>query len=129
MKKKGKQILILDDAATVRLFERTILDSAGFTVEEAVNGIEALEKIEIKGPYDLYLVDINMPQMDGYSFLEELRSKNIDQAPAIMVSTESEEYDRDHAYQVGANYYLTKPIKPETLLRYCRILLGIGGDK
>jgi len=128
MNKKEKRILIVDDAATVRLFERTILEEAGFKVEEALNGMEALEKIEINGPYGLYIVDINMPQMDGYTFLEELRSKDIDQAPALMVSTESEECDRDRAYRSGANYYLTKPIKPDILLAYCRVLLGIGGE-
>ncbi len=129
MKPTETRILIVDDAATVRLFERTILEKAGYHVDEAINGIEALEKIELNGPYDLYLVDINMPQMDGYSFLEEMRSLGIEQSPAIMVSTESEKYDKERAYRSGANYYITKPIKPETLLKYIQIFLGIGGTK
>ncbi len=129
MKQKEKRILILDDAATVRLFERTILSEAGFHVDEAINGSEAIEKILLNGHYDLYLVDINMPKMDGYSFMKELRSMEIDQAPALMVSTESEEFDREQAFRAGANYYLTKPIKPEVLLTYVRILLGIGGTR
>ena len=122
----SKRILVIDDAATVRLFHRSILEKAGFEVDEAVNGIEALEKILSSDPYDLYLVDINMPKMDGYVFLKELRSRKIFQSPAIMISTEEREWDKEKAYQMGANHYLTKPVKPETLLLYVSILLGQG---
>ena len=87
-----KRILIVDDAATVRMYHRSILESAGYTVEEAWNGIEALEKA-LESPFDLYLVDINMPKLDGYGFLRELRQQQIRQQPAIMVSTEAEERD------------------------------------
>ena len=59
-----KRILVIDDAATVRLYHREILENAGFDVAEAINGVEALEKIE-EAPFDLYLVDINMPKLDG----------------------------------------------------------------
>ncbi|MEK9711506.1 MAG: response regulator, partial [Thalassolituus sp.] len=58
-----KQILIVDDASTVRMYHRNILESAGYTVDEAVNGIEALEKA-LEHTFDLYIVDINMPKMD-----------------------------------------------------------------
>jgi two-component system chemotaxis response regulator CheY len=118
-----KRILIVDDAATVRLYHRNILESAGYAVEEAVNGIEALEKT-LQRPFDLYIVDINMPKLDGYGFLKELRGQEFEQAPAIMVSTEAEEKDRSKAYAAGANLYFVKPVKPETLLAYTRLLLG-----
>jgi len=117
------RILIVDDAATVRLYHRNILESAGYAVEEAVNGIEALEKA-LQTPFDLYVVDINMPKLDGYGFLKEIRSQDIVQAPAIMVSTEAEEKDRNKAYAVGANLYLIKPVKPEVMLAYARLLIG-----
>jgi two-component system chemotaxis response regulator CheY len=118
-----KRILIVDDAATVRLYHRNILESAGYAVEEAVNGIEALEKA-LQTPFDLYVVDINMPKLDGYGFLKEIRSQDVVQAPAIMVSTEAEEKDRSKAYAAGANLYLIKPVKPEALLAYTRLLIG-----
>lgn len=120
-----KQILIVDDAATVRMYHRNIFESAGFAVEEAVNGIEALEKA-LQRPFDLYVVDINMPKLDGYGFLKELRSLDMIQAPALMVSTEAEPSDRYKAYSAGANLYLIKPAKPEELLTYVRLLLGEG---
>jgi len=119
-----KRILIVDDAATVRMYHKSILQKAGYFVDEAINGIEAMEKIMKTFHFDLYLVDVNMPKQDGYSFLRELRRQEIPQTPAVMISTESEEMDKEHAYKAGANFYLVKPIKPEELLGYCRLLLG-----
>jgi len=121
------RILIVEDAATVRLYHRQILESAGYSVAEAINGIEALEK-SLVAPFDLYVVDVNMPKLDGYGFLHELRAQAIVQAPAIMVSTEAGPDDRTRAYAAGANAYLVKPVKPEQLRTYAKLLLGgIGG--
>ena len=118
-----KRILIVDDAATVRMYHRSILEPAGYTVEEAWNGIEALEKA-LESPFDLYLVDINMPKLDGYGFLRELRQQQIAQQPAIMVSTEAEARDEKAAYQSGANSYFIKPVRQAQLLSDVRLLLG-----
>jgi two-component system chemotaxis response regulator CheY len=118
-----RRVLIIDDAATVRMYHRTTLEAEGFHVEEAVNGIEALEKV-LTEPFDLYIVDVNMPKLDGYGFLRELRSRDVPQAPAIIVSTEAEAQDQDMAYAAGANFYLTKPVKPDQLVLHARLLLG-----
>mgnify|MGYP003382625047 FL=1 len=118
-----KRILIVDDAATVRLFHRQILEAAAYAVDEAVNGIEALEKA-LQSPFDLYVVDVNMPKLDGYGFLRELRGRDIPQVPAIMVSTEAAADDQKLAYASGANAYLIKPSKPEQLLLHVRLLIG-----
>ncbi len=126
---ENKRILIVDDAATVRMYHRSILENAGYEVDEAVNGLEAMEKVLGNKPYDLYLVDINMPKLDGYGFLKELRTEDIPQAPAVMISTEAQEKDRISAFEAGANFYLVKPIDPETLSSYCSILLFNGEDK
>ena len=117
------RILIVDDAATVRMYHRNLLEAAGYSVEEAVNGIEALEK-SLQSPFDLYVVDINMPKLDGYGFLRELRAQDIFQAPAIMVSTEAESNDHSRAYSSGANDYLVKPVKPNQLLMHVKLLVG-----
>ncbi|MBV5330575.1 MAG: response regulator [Chlorobium sp.] len=118
-----KRILIIDDAATVRLYHRMILEEAGYQVDEAINGIEAMEK-SLQESFDLYIVDINMPKQDGYGFLSELRGRDLPQAPALMISTESASNDRKRAYIAGANLYLVKPVKPRELLINCRLLLG-----
>ncbi len=123
-----KRILVIDDAATVRMYHRSILEDAGYEVTEAMNGLEALEKtLATKEAFDLYLVDINMPKMDGYSFLRELRQQPIRQTPAIIVSTEEQSRDKVCAFEAGANFYLVKPIKPGDLLAYVRLLLARGG--
>jgi two-component system, chemotaxis family, chemotaxis protein CheY len=123
-----KHILVVDDAATVRLYHRGILEAAGFTVQEAVNGAEALEKalafVTVR-PFDLYVVDVNMPIMDGYTFLLALRNADVPQAPALMASTEAQEGDRTRAFASGANAYAVKPLRPEQLLREARLLLGV----
>jgi two-component system chemotaxis response regulator CheY len=123
---RPKRILVVDDAATVRMYHRSILEGAGFEVTEAINGIEAMEKT-LTEPFDLYLVDVNMPKQDGYGFLRELRSQDMPQAPAVMISTEAQAQDKRRAWEAGANFYLTKPIKPDALLAYVRLLLGQGG--
>jgi two-component system chemotaxis response regulator CheY len=119
----AKRILIIDDAATVRMYHRGIVESAGYAVEEAMNGIEALEKA-LRAPFDLYVVDVNMPKLNGYGFLSELRQQEIPQQPAIMVSTEAEPGDEAAAYRAGANGYLIKPVQPARLLMYTRLMLG-----
>jgi two-component system chemotaxis response regulator CheY len=118
-----KRVLIVDDAATVRMYHRDILEKAGFAVETAMNGIEALEKA-LQEPFDLYMVDVNMPKLDGTGFLKRLRCEDIPQSPAIMISTEAEFADASSAFAAGANDYLVKPVKPSQLLAHVRILLG-----
>ena len=119
-----KRILIVDDAATVRMYYRLILEEAGYLVVEAVNGIEAMEK-SLQDSFDLYIVDVNMPKQDGYGFLRDLRGREeLLQVPALMVSTEAASNDKKRAYVAGANLYLVKPVKPEELLVNCRLLLG-----
>jgi two-component system chemotaxis response regulator CheY len=120
-----KRVLIVDDAATVRMYYRMALAAAEIEIAEAVNGIEALEKALLT-PFDLYIVDVNMPKLDGLGFLRELRSRDLPQAPAIMITTEAQRHDRTAAYAAGANLFLTKPVKPDQLLSQVRLLLGEG---
>lgn len=119
-----KRVLIVDDAATIRQYHRQVLESAGYRVEEAVNGIEALEKA-LQSPADLMLVDINMPRMDGYSLLAELRKDaQLAAMPVIVISTEAPERHARQAAEHGANLCLHKPVAPDTLLLYASMLTG-----
>ncbi len=121
-----KTILVIDDASLVRLYYRTALEGAGFQVQEAMNGVEALEKL-LSFPVDLLIVDINMPQMDGLTFLEAVRRKNRELAsiPALVTSTESAETDFAAARAAGANYYLVKPIDQAQLVLFAGMLCGV----
>lgn len=119
-----KRILVVDDAATVRMFHRQILEAEGLSVEEAVNGIEALEKA-LGADFDLYLVDINMPRMNGYALVSQLRANaQIRQVPVVMISTEAERSDATQAYLNGANFYIVKPCPPRRLASCVRLMLG-----
>ncbi len=122
------QILVVDDAATVRMYHRKMLGDAGWQIEEAVNGVEALEKVmnqPKERPFDLYVVDINMPKMDGYAFVRELRRMaQVPQAPVLMVSTEAQAHDASAAQDAGANCYLVKPARPAELVLTAALLLG-----
>ncbi|MEA3554767.1 MAG: response regulator [Campylobacterota bacterium] len=116
-----KKILVVDDSVTVRMYHRQILENADYEVDEAENGMEALEKIS-ECKYDMYLVDINMPILDGYSFLKRFRENDGFDAPIIMVSTEAEENDKLLAYEYGANLYQVKPVGTDELVISANLL-------
>lgn len=120
-----KTILVIDDAALVRVYYRSILEGAGFRVEQALNGLEALETL-LATAVDLLVVDINMPQMDGLTFLRTVRQSEGPTAsiPALVISTESATADFAAARAAGANYYLVKPVERERLVEFARMLCG-----
>jgi two-component system chemotaxis response regulator CheY len=122
------QILVVDDATTVRLYHRKVLTDAGWSVEEAVNGVDALEKVVSRpndASFQLYVVDVNMPRMDGYAFVRELRRMALRlHAPVLMVSTQSRPSDAFAARDAGANAYLVKPADPTDLTLTVALLLG-----
>ncbi|MDQ7033145.1 MAG: response regulator [Desulfonauticus sp.] len=118
-----KKVLIVDDAQTVRKFERMMIEEMGYVAEEAINGLDGLEKL-YNEKFDLALVDINMPKMDGYEFTRQVRQdKEFGDLPIVIISTESKETDKKKAYEAGANYFIVKPIKPETLKSLLKIFL------
>jgi two-component system, chemotaxis family, chemotaxis protein CheY len=119
------RILIVDDSSLVRLYYRDTLEKAGFEVEQAINGIEAMEKL-LTQTYDLAIVDINMPRMDGISFVRSLRRGPPDVAslPALMITTEAGQQDIVDARAAGANFYLVKPVSEAELLRHVAVLTG-----
>ncbi|MCP5158983.1 MAG: response regulator [Gammaproteobacteria bacterium] len=119
-----KRVLVIDDATTVRMYYRQVLEAQGFAVEEAANGYEGLEKALMES-FDLYIVDINMPKMDGYTLLRSIRQEPaICATPAIMISTEGQVQDANAAYAAGANLYFNKPVKPDVLALTVRMLTG-----
>lgn len=126
MSTSRKSVLVVDDAALVRGYYRSILERAGFQVEEALNGLEALERL-LTQPVDLVILDINMPQMDGVSFLGVLRQKALPlgSIPVLVTSTESAAVDFQAVRAAGANYYLPKPVVPERLAELASIMCGV----
>ncbi|WPC72647.1 response regulator [Vibrio porteresiae] len=119
-----KKVMVVDDASTVRMYHKALLDEIGAFVIEAANGVEALERA-LEQPVDLFLVDINMPKMDGFTLVKELRSReNLADIPVIMISTEAQENDQIKSIDVGVNLYLVKPVNPEELQQTVTLMFG-----
>jgi two-component system, chemotaxis family, chemotaxis protein CheY len=127
VKTDHKTILIVDDASLVRMYYRSILQPVGFKVIEALNGLEALEAV-LSTQVDMLIVDVNMPQMDGLTFVKTLRQKELPlgSLPVLITSTEAAQADFDAARAVGANFYLVKPIEPEILVDFAAMFCGIA---
>ncbi len=118
-----RTILIVDDSEFVRNYHAYVLEQAEFQVITAVDGSDGLEKLYSK-PCDLVLTDINMNNMDGYEFIRRVRADTqFRSLPIIIVSTESEGKDKTKGFEAGANLYLVKPCRPETMLENIRMIL------
>ena len=108
------RIMLVDDSRTMRNVQKNILGQIGYTnVVEAENGLDALTRCNAEAP-DLILLDWNMPQMDGLTFLQEFRKKN-KSVPVIMVTTEAERARVIEAIKAGVNNYVVKPFTPDVL--------------
>jgi two-component system, chemotaxis family, chemotaxis protein CheY len=119
-----RRVLVVDDGITMRLFYRSVLEAAGFAVEEAINGVEGYEKA-LTQPFDLMIVDVNMPKMDGYSMLRAIRGvSSVESIPAVTISTEAGDRDAVRAYEAGANFYMVKPVAPDALIDVARLMTG-----
>lgn len=106
-------LLIVDDEARIRDLIRKYATFEDYNVEEASNGMEAIEKCRQKN-YDLIIMDVMMPELDGFSACREIRRKS--QVPVIMLSARGEEYDRIHGFELGIDDYVVKPFSPRELM-------------
>jgi len=108
------KVLLVDDSKTMRNIQKGILTQLGYTeLEEAADGLDALSKIGAFSP-DLLLVDWNMPNMDGLTFVKKYRASG-GTSPIIMVTTEAEKIRVVEAIKAGVNNYVVKPFTPDVL--------------
>lgn len=114
-------ILVVDDDKNTRLFFKAVLEGAGYTVFTSSNGLEALDAMD-KTHIDLVVLDIMMPQMDGYEFTKTLRDSN-NSLPILMVSAKQLPADKHKGFIVGTDDYMTKPIDEEEMLYRIKALL------
>jgi two-component system chemotaxis response regulator CheY len=127
------RILVVEDSASTRAFVRTTLESeagvAGVEVSEATSGFDALRLLP-RGPYDLVITDINMPDINGLELVQFMRkSEQHKHTPILLISTQSSERDRQRGLKLGANGYLAKPFgAPALIADVARLLAGRGGD-
>lgn len=108
------KIMLVDDSRTMRNIQKSVLAQIGHTdIVEASDGVDALSKVQADTP-DLILLDWNMPNMDGLSFLKSFRERDR-KTPVIMVTTEAEKARVIEAIKAGVNNYVIKPFTPDIL--------------
>ena len=120
MTHEGKKVLVVDDEDILRMLLTDTLEFEGFQVEEAEDGVEALEKIQ-SNQYDAILLDYMMPRMTGLELLERLQPLEL-ATPIIMLTAKAQQADQDAALAKGASYFMPKPFSPNELVKLVKSL-------
>ncbi len=117
------KLLIVDDEVNIRAVVREYAEFEDYEVDEAENGMEAVEKCR-QNDYDLIIMDVMMPKLDGYSASKEIKKhKN---TPIIMLSARGEEYDKLFGFEIGVDDYVVKPFSPKELMARVKAVLKRG---
>ncbi len=117
-----KTIFIIDDSATMLMSVKSTLEIAGFKVETAADGEQAMAKINKGLKPDLVITDINMPKMDGIELIRQAR-KVLRFTPILTLTTESQQAKRDEAKKLGASGWLVKPVAGADLVKVIKQVL------
>lgn len=115
------KILVVDDEEKIRLIIRKYAEYDKIKVDEAKDGFEALEMVKAVD-YDLVILDIMMPEMDGFEVCKEI--KKIKSIPIIMLSARGEEYDKLHGFELGIDDYVVKPFSPKELMMRAKVVMN-----
>lgn len=114
-----KNILIVDDEKNIRQVVREYCEFSGYNCDEASDGMEAIDKAN-KNDYDVIIMDIMMPRLDGYSACKEIKkTKDI---PVIMLSARGEEFDKLFGFEIGIDDYIVKPFSPKELMARINVI-------
>jgi CheY-like chemotaxis protein len=116
------RVLVVDDSASIRLLIRTNLELAGFEVEEAVDGIDAIERLQAADRLpDVITVDVMMPRQDGIATVTAIRKDpRMAEVAIVMVSTQNHPHDIQRGMDAGVDAYVTKPFDPDVLVATVR---------
>lgn len=106
-------LLVVDDESSIRNLIKKYAQFEGYEVDEADNGMTAVEMVRAK-EYQLVILDVMMPELDGFSTCREIR--RFSEVPVMMLSARGEEYDRIHGFELGVDDYVVKPFSPRELL-------------
>lgn len=117
----SQKILIVDDEKPIVTLLKYNLEKAGYTTEEAYDGVEAVKKGETN-QYDLIVLDLMLPEMDGIEVCKHLRNNKID-TPILMLTAKDEEFDKVLGLELGADDYLTKPFSPKEVIARIKAIL------
>lgn len=115
------RILVVDDEKKIREVIKTYAEFEGHEVVEAVDGIDAIEKVK-ENDFDVIVMDIMMPRLDGFSSYKEI--KIIKDIPVLMLSARGEEYDKLFGFEIGIDDYVTKPFSPKELMARLNVIVN-----
>jgi len=119
-----RKVLIVDDEEVIRKFLRIHLDKLGYEVKEAADGEQAIEELG-KDDFDLLICDILMPKKDGWEVIKEVKSNSkTKHLPVIVLTAKNEDSDMFKGYDLGANYYMTKPFTKAQLIYGLRLMFN-----
>ena len=110
----SKTVLTVDDSRTMRDMLMLALKDAGYRVVQAEDGVHGLEVLQAESP-DIVITDINMPRMDGFGLIAEVRGQGRRSLPILMLTTESSDEKKQRARDAGATGWIVKPFHPEKL--------------
>jgi DNA-binding response OmpR family regulator len=120
----SRKILIVDDEEVIRKFLRVHLTKLGYEVKEAADGEQAIEQIG-KDDFDLLICDILMPKKDGWEVIKEVKSDSkTKDIPVIVLTAKNEDADMFRGYDMGVNYFMTKPFTKAQLLYGLKLMLN-----
>lgn len=120
----NKTIMTVDDSASVRMMVKFSLQEAGYEIIEAVDGLDALKKLENES-VSMVIADVNMPGMDGIELVRRMRDHStLRFTPVVMLTTESNEELKEKGRKVGATGWIVKPFKPADLVAVVKKVLG-----
>lgn len=114
------RLLVVDDEEKIRVLIRKYAEFEGYEVEEAADGMSVIELCR-QNKFDLIILDVMMPELDGFSACREIRK--FSQVPVLMISARGEEYDRIHGFELGVDDYVTKPFSPKELMMRVQAIL------
>lgn len=118
------RVLVVDDSASTRAYVRAVLQGAAYEVDAAASGFEAMRRLP-KGTYDLLVLDVNMPEINGLELIAFLRKNaHYKETPVLVISTQAKSVDVARALALGANGFLAKPFAPEALLARAKEVLA-----
>ena len=116
-----RKLLIVDDEAKIREVLKEYAEFEGYLTDEAVDGMEAVKKCR-ENEYDLVIMDVMMPKLDGFSSVKEIRK--FKDVPVIMLSARTEEYDKLFGFELGADDYVVKPFSPKEVMARINAILN-----
>ncbi len=116
-----KKILVVDDEEKIRVIIKKYAEFEGYEITEASDGMEAINICK-ENDFDLVILDIMMPELDGFSTCKEI--KKIKDMPIIMLSARGEEYDKIHGFEMGIDDYVVKPFSPKELMMRVNVVIS-----